>query len=520
MKKNILRLCVLFFCFFTYQRVVFATSPPNQWIRNITLKYEFNNKNIDLNQYPQFFILKKEYFLNQKKIIPQKFNFCLKPNFCTRSNPKGNFAEVINPLQIDEDVLKTLKIDYQKTNQEIEIKETWEINLQEIENFLKIEIAPLWEKEKQDVKIFCQNEINEEKTKDITTDLKKAENLVNKNAEISTEKEKQELLKKKIKSCLLQFEGVGKFEEKINLKQSAQIIKKTIIENLKSANLSFTKTPPKVEVASKLLQEAGIKELISIGQSDFSSSPLNRIYNIKLGAEKMNGKIIFQGETFSFNQNIGQVNYKTGFKPELVIKGEHTVPEYGGGLCQLSTTFFRSAMLAGLPIKERWAHAYAVKYYQPWGSDATIYIGGKDLKFTNDTNSIIAVQTRVEDNLLFVHFYGQKDKRLVFLLGPKISDWQPALKAKTIISDTLTEGEEKKLSGSHPGFNALWFRIVEKITKNTISNSTLEKPNLNISTESAIKSEKLIDKFFSIFQARGIIKMISKKQQEEKINNE
>jgi vancomycin resistance protein YoaR len=82
----------------------------------------------------------------------------------------------------------------------------------------------------------------------------------------------------------------------------------------------------------------------------------------------MQGVIIKPGEEFSFNHYLGPVKAEQGFLPELVIKRTGTVPELGGGLCQVSSTTFRAAMNAGLPITQRKNHAYAVQYYSPQGT--------------------------------------------------------------------------------------------------------------------------------------------------------
>src|SRR6185369_10179137 len=115
--------------------------------------------------------------------------------------------------------------------------------------------------------------------------------------------------------------------------------------------------------------------------SNFKGSPKNRRHNITVGVEKMKGVIVPQGAEFSFNEHLGPVDGEHGFLPELVIKKNGTVPEFGGGLCQVSSTTFRAAMTAGLPITQRRNHAYAVQYYSPQGTDATIYPGSADLKF-------------------------------------------------------------------------------------------------------------------------------------------
>ncbi|MBI3952676.1 MAG: VanW family protein [Candidatus Doudnabacteria bacterium] len=162
----------------------------------------------------------------------------------------------------------------------------------------------------------------------------------------------------------------------------------------------------------------GINELVATGESNFKGSPKNRITNIRVGSAKFNGVIIRPGEEFSFNKFLGDVDAEHGFLPELVIKRTGVVPEFGGGLCQVSSTTFRAAMNAGLPIVERRAHSFAVQYYAPQGSDATIYPGVTDLRFTNNLNSSLLVWTRIEGTRLFFDFYGTKDDRIVEFDGP------------------------------------------------------------------------------------------------------
>src|SRR3989344_1097835 len=140
----------------------------------------------------------------------------------------------------------------------------------------------------------------------------------------------------------------------------------------------------------------GIVGLVAHGESDFHGSSKSRIHNIAVGASKFDGRIIKPEEEFSFNTYLGAVTKETGFLPELVIKTTGTVPEVGGGLCQVSTTAFRAALFGGLPITARRNHSYAVKYYAPQGTDATIYTGVQDMKFVNDTGRFILVHTYVD----------------------------------------------------------------------------------------------------------------------------
>ena len=166
--------------------------------------------------------------------------------------------------------------------------------------------------------------------------------------------------------------------QKINIYQSSLNALNALEKNQTSSGLIVDLTPPKTQLSQ--FNNMGITELIAHGVSAFAGSPKNRRHNIAVGVEKFKGIIVKQGEEFSFNKYLGDVDGQHGFLPELVIKATGTVPEFGGGLCQVSSTAFRAAMAAGLPITQRKNHAYAVQYYSPQGTDATIYPGVVDKK--------------------------------------------------------------------------------------------------------------------------------------------
>jgi vancomycin resistance protein YoaR len=164
----------------------------------------------------------------------------------------------------------------------------------------------------------------------------------------------------------------------------------------------------KADVRSDNYQQMGIKELIGTGTSNFVGSPQNRIHNIDVGAAKVNGALVKPGESFSLDTQLGVIDASTGYLPELVIKENKTVPEYGGGLCQIGTTTFRAALNSSLPILERQNHAYIVQYYAPTGTDATIYPPHPDVIFKNNTNGYILIQTNISGNILTFDFYGTR----------------------------------------------------------------------------------------------------------------
>ncbi len=196
-----------------------------------------------------------------------------------------------------------------------------------------------------------------------------------------------------------------------------------LLSNLAQASLPVITSTVQTSLAET--NSLGINELVAVGESDFSGSPRNRIHNVTVGADKFNGLIIARGEEFSFNRYLGDVDAEHGFLPELVIKPEGTIPEFGGGLCQVSSTTFRAAMNAGLPITDRRNHSYAVAYYAPQGTDATIYPGSADLKFVNNLSSSILMRTRIVGRKLYFEFYGTKDTRTVSFEGPVQYDKKP-----------------------------------------------------------------------------------------------
>lgn len=204
---------------------------------------------------------------------------------------------------------------------------------------------------------------------------------------------------------------------------------------------------------------AGITELVGKATTPFTGSPKNRIYNIKNGVKFLSGTVIQPGEEFSTLKTLGTIDNTTGYLPELVIKGDRTTPEFGGGLCQVSTTLFRAALDAGLPITARRNHSFRISYYEKDGNgayigpglDATIYEPDLDLKFVNDTgNPILIIGYVVGDKVTF-EFYGTRDGRTSHVTGPKVLTETPAGEPVYIETTELAPGVIKQVEFPHPG---------------------------------------------------------------------
>ena len=210
--------------------------------------------------------------------------------------------------------------------------------------------------------------------------------------------------------------SLGQIGQELDIENSAIEIIRAVINEKDEVNFLMKEIEPEITLSK--IKALGINTLLSKGESDFSGSPDSRIFNIKFGSAKYNSLFIQPQEKFSFNSYLGEVDEKSGFLSEKVVKGNRIIYEAGGGICQVSTTFFRAAILAGLPIKERRPHSLPVRYYNPQGFDATVYPGVTDLKFVNDTNAPILVQTKIIGTNLYFELYGAKTDREVIVKGP------------------------------------------------------------------------------------------------------
>ncbi len=221
----------------------------------------------------------------------------------------------------------------------------------------------------------------------------------------------------------------------------------------KTVTLTVATTKP--EVHSEKIESFGLKDLVSTGTTSFFGSPSNRIHNISTGADAIHGTLLAPGEVFSTIGTLGKIDGDSGYLEELVIKQNRTVPEFGGGLCQVSTTLFRAALNAGMEIIERKNHKYRVSYYEPpVGMDATIYDPSPDFRFTNNYASHILIQAIVKGNNISFNFFGTKDGRVVEIGVPEVYDFVDPPSPMDIESDTLQPGERKRIERGHQGASA------------------------------------------------------------------
>ena len=201
---------------------------------------------------------------------------------------------------------------------------------------------------------------------------------------------------------------------------------------------------PQTIEADAAHREARFSRVVGEGASVFTGSPAARVHNMALAASKLDGSIIPADSTFSMLQALGPITEDDGYQKSLIIWDDQTVEGIGGGVCQVSTTLFRAAFWAGLPITERNQHTYRLHYYEmdgsPPGFDAAVFNPGLDLKFINDTEQPLLIQARFNEQNATLTFIlrGEDSNRTVEMLpvieknetapGPPLPDrFDPAL---------------------------------------------------------------------------------------------
>lgn len=260
-----------------------------------------------------------------------------------------------------------------------------------------------------------------------------------------------------------EFEGSARNGRAIDYEATLLLVQDAInADPIAPVTLVVNEVAPTITVPESLALK-GVTDLLGYGYSDFKGSPTNRIYNVNRGMSGFSGTLLAPGEEFSFTSLMGPIDAANGWYPELVIKGDETIPEYGGGLCQVSSTMFRAALLTGMPITARKNHSYAVSYYaypDGYGLDATIYDPSPDFRFVNDTGAHLLIQGYTEGTNAYFVFYGTNDGRSVTMEKGDAYGYSSIAEPQIIYTDALAPGERRLEEYAHTGFKIDWWRTI------------------------------------------------------------
>ena len=211
----------------------------------------------------------------------------------------------------------------------------------------------------------------------------------------------------------------------------------------------------------------GIEQKLVSYTTQMGDSSYNRIHNVHLMADFIDGTIIRPGQTFSFNDVVGERTAARGFLEGQEIIGSLVLPSIGGGVCQTATTLFNDAFELGLPIVARTNHNLYLSHY-PLGRDATVSWGGPDLKFRNDLKHGLLIKTSYTDSTLTFTFYGTSEhRRVVATTGPQTHWTSPGM--NYAVDPSAASGSVKVVAGSgEQGFDVTVSRTVYDADGNVI----------------------------------------------------
>jgi len=259
----------------------------------------------------------------------------------------------------------------------------------------------------------------------------------------------------------------------VDPEMTIQAIERALQEGRHSAYIDFEYTDPPV-VDTSTGEELGITELIHAETSYFYGSDAARVQNIQAAASEFHGLLVPPHTTFSMASHMGSITLDNGYAEAWIIYGNQTIKGVGGGVCQVSTTLFRAAFFAGFPIVERHPHSYRVYYYEKVygnslntrlaGLDATVYFPVVDLKFSNDTDHWLLIESYVypSNSAITFKFYSTGIGRSVDWSTTGLTSIEPQPEPLYRYNASLGEGRIKQIDWGVDGGRVTVYRTVNR----------------------------------------------------------
>jgi vancomycin resistance protein YoaR len=223
---------------------------------------------------------------------------------------------------------------------------------------------------------------------------------------------------------------------------------------------------PSVELAASITEPKGseeelakVKDVLGSFHTNYSSSASGRKKNVANGSQKINGSLIYPGEEFSVYEAVSPFNEENGYALAGSYENGTTVETYGGGICQVSTTLYNAIIRAELEITERYGHSMLVNYVDP-SADAAIAGTYKDLKFKNNTDAPIYIESYANGSELGFTVYGEETRpsnRSISFVSETLSTTEPTVQFQAS-SDPI--GSISKTQSSHTGKSAQLWKVV------------------------------------------------------------
>ncbi len=211
----------------------------------------------------------------------------------------------------------------------------------------------------------------------------------------------------------------------------------------RSVEVVLKSIPP--DMTTEEVEAMGIKDVLG----DYKTSPYvgtkDRQRNVRLGTKLCSGVFLAPGEEFNTDQRLGIRDAAHGWAMAPGITGPGKLEDvFGGGICQVSTTLFNAALLAGLEITKRYNHSIFINHY-PDGRDATVTAGGKNMCFRNDTDHYVFIYGWSTGINTRFWIWGVNDGRKVLPIKFSGFSGLTAFPTQTIINKSLPPGTTKEI---------------------------------------------------------------------------
>lgn len=234
--------------------------------------------------------------------------------------------------------------------------------------------------------------------------------------------------------------------------------------------------PLKITKPEKTLTDLGeeaFPDKIATYSTRYDPSNLNRSNNLSISAKKIDGTILLPGETFSYNQTVGERTIAEGYKEAGAYAGGRVVQDVGGGICQTSSTLYNAALLANLEIVDRSNHQFLTSYVSA-GRDATVSWGTIDFQFKNNRTYPIKIEASAKNGVCLMSIYGIKEETEYEVVIQ--SDVISYIPYKTIYENdsSLEEGKEVVEQSGYKGCKSETYKIL-KLNGKTVSKTLLSK---------------------------------------------
>ena len=158
-------------------------------------------------------------------------------------------------------------------------------------------------------------------------------------------------------------------------------------------------------VTTNMIGTEAFPDMLSTYSTRYSTSDRDRTTNLQLAAEKINGTVLMPGETFSYNQVVGERTIAAGYKEAPIYVEGEVVDGLGGGICQITSTLYNAVLYANLEIVERSNHQFVPSYVTA-SRDATVVYGSIDFKFKNNRDYPIKIVCSVSGGIARFDIYG------------------------------------------------------------------------------------------------------------------